>query len=128
MEILHRAKRKDNNQWVEGFYYSGFQDKSIGFILCAEDGISYEIIPTTVGVFSTIHDLKGDRIFEDDLITFRGGKKPRGQQRPFVISRVIFRNGMFVVENNTSVWIDYVLLPSSTKVGNIFDNSELFTQ
>ena len=76
-EILFRGKRKDNEEWVEGFYVSSpdlpFND-SKHYIICFE-GIEsgeplyewHEVMPKTVGQFICI-DRNKKRLFEGDIV------------------------------------------------------------
>lgn len=92
--ILFRGKRKDNGEWVEGFYYEHEpplqcfttkgqeQEKSKSYIL--KTGFAdwnmprqvdfIEVIPETVGQFTGKCDMYGTNIFEGDIILWKDWK------------------------------------------------------
>ena len=78
-EILFKAKRIDNGEWVEGSYY--IQDYYYGdevekhIIITSSDSLTndfdldfYEVIPETLGQFTWLTDKYGKRIFEGDIV------------------------------------------------------------
>ena len=131
--IIFRGKRKDNGEWIEGYYASQsnhacfahelkythfiFKDIFLDFNL---GGLQeFEVIPETVEQFTGLTDNNGKRIFEGDIVQahFRTNHSKQ-------IFRVTFNDGMFIFNNG------YVKLPvreiyGIKVIGNIHDNPEL---
>ncbi|WP_394967411.1 YopX family protein [Candidatus Allofournierella merdipullorum] len=104
-EILFKAKRLDNGEWVEGGcvhqtdYYGKKADK--WFIVdgaTTEDndiGFAYEVDPDTVCQYIGLTDKNGVKIFEGDIVDIPGTNRPGipaavaylWEQCQFVISR-----------------------------------------
>lgn len=72
-EILFKAKRKDNGEWVEGGYFSEpYTEKK--FIICWNSfGLGFnefiEVDPDTICQFTGLTDKSGQKIWENDIVT-----------------------------------------------------------
>ena len=147
-EILFRGKRKDNGEWVEGFYTEvrhHDDDSHVHlFIMIPEKmhdkqtglGFWEEVIPETVGQFTGLTDKNGKRIFEGDIFHLDDE----------IVAVVIFQNGCFRLEEYGirgaftesgfdecgGGWdvidcspIDWYTVNDMEIIGNIHDNPEL---
>lgn len=122
--IKFKAKRLDNNTWVEGYFYAEcgntyiIEDRQSESMLNRNE--AHQVNPSTVCMFTGLKDCKGKEIFEHDLIHFVG-HKPTGE--------VIWseENYAFMVAsvNEPLYWLSDVLeIGKIERVGNKFDRKE----
>ena len=138
-EILFKAKRLDNGEWVEGdliqnifggmkrmWISSESYDKerlrSVHKYITEWRGI--EIDPDTICQYTGLTDKNGRKIWENDILRRDG----------YWDIRIEFENGVFMVRNADKVqYINRVTctsintfnIKSYEVVGNIFDNADL---
>jgi hypothetical protein len=65
-QILFKAKREDNGEWVEGFYEYN-KDDDMHFIRTYENRETIEVVPETVCEYSWLTDWRDVMIFDDDI-------------------------------------------------------------
>lgn len=128
-EILFKAKRLDNGEWVEGYYYPVTAPimGCIGYFINVGGYEAVEIDPETVCQYTGLTDANGVKIFEGDIVS-------TDIERPYLI--VEFRDGCFMFNCNDGGEDYYdIMLPILNEpqtqykygevIGNIFENHEL---
>lgn len=122
-EILFKAKRKDNGEWVEGGYFSEpYTDKKF-IIRWNSFGLGYnefiEIDPDTLCQYTGLTDKNGKKIWENDIV------------------EIASEDGYFLCEwdddtarynlNGDGLTVDFDNYWSYEVeiVGNVFDNADL---
>lgn len=79
-EILFKAKRVDNGEWVEGCYFVSGGEHFIyaeyieGF--CMPVVVNVKIIPETICQFTGLCDKNGKKIWENDIVNYNGEYAP----------------------------------------------------
>ena len=123
-EILFRAKRKFDNEWIYGYPYIT-QCKCFELLHYSSqfnaEHLCPEVIPETVGQYTGLTDKNGRRIFEGDIVKYAGE-----------IHQVVFeqRNGnayFGIAINNIEAWKFCCEVPADKMevIGNIYDDPEL---
>lgn len=131
-EILFKAKRKDNGEWVEGYYVYCRKrhyilpvlNKAIGFDEREDEWV--EADPNTICQYTGLTDKNGKRIWENDIcdrkekypeiVTYNKGdwqldySYALGKEKHFCACNL----GFYACERK---WVEVI--------GNIFDNPEL---
>lgn len=140
-EILFKAKRLDNGEWVEGSLIST-EDNS-GFILrsktkafipkgtntfCSTE--CYEIDQTTLCQYTGLTDKNGNKIWENDIISINAYSYDEPEDDYFGVVKYCEKDACWVLKNNER--FDEIICECfgsyTTQMinhGNIFDNPEL---
>ena len=129
-DYLFHGKRKDNGEWVEGYYlYRGEECSKIGtdvHYIVTHDlcGFSWhEVIPETVGQFTGLPDKNGNRIFEGDIVKTDKFSEPNKQY----IIKYDLQFGAFIGHDRYNCY--FVTFDGDSDefevIGNIHDNPEL---
>lgn len=121
-EILFRGKRKDNGEWVFGFYYESERyRKKVHRIYNWITHLHYDVIPETVGQYTELSAYNGDKIFDGDIINIFERK---------IENAVVYWDDLFVGWHAKNKKEPLITLFKTTHenyevIGNIHDNPEL---
>ena len=128
-EILFKAKRLDNGEWVEG-YYRADKDLDIHYICgwnyyASENGLEREpfeeeINPDTLCQYTGLTDKNGKRIWENDIV--------RNEKGDIGVVQWFEEHAAFMIWNKTKHYVCYLAENDFSKIeiaGNEFDNPEL---
>jgi len=123
-EILFRAKRIDNGEWVEGNYvYLRQKDKHLihtGNISLME---FIDVDPKTIGQFTGLTDKNGVKIFEGDIVEWRGINTNGVVVWSYSEWECFYGDELSENSMLFSGWHDDMCV-----IGNIHDNSELLNK
>lgn len=121
-EILFKAKRKDNGEWVEGYCIPGMKlpgyDGKNDFIVMS-DGDYFAIDQETICQYTGLTDKDGKKIWENDIVELPDEEGYFTCEWEEDAARFVM-NGDGLTVNFDNYW------SYQTEVaGNIFDNPEL---
>ncbi len=136
-EILFRGKRKDNNEWIYGYYVKLYNDKDKNLLHriytgssekeCDEYYEEYdEVIPETIGQYTGLNTSDGRKVFEGDIIDETGLE----HKTRWLIVYNTHMMGFALKPLHESALYDFMpvnvekRLPGKI-IGNIHDNPEL---
>lgn len=125
-EILFKAKRKDNGEWVEGYYVYCRKrhyilpvlNKAIGFDEREDEWV--EVDPDTICQYTGLTDKNGKRIWENDIL--------RNKKGDIGVAQWFEEHAAFMIWNKTKNCVCYLAENDFSKIevnGNVFDNPEL---
>ena len=133
-EILFKAKRLDDGEWVEGGYFSEpYTEKK--FIICWNSfGLGFnefiEVDPDTLCQYTGLTDKNGNKIWENDIISINAYSYDEPEDDYFGVVKYCEKDACWVLKNNER--FDEIICECfgsyTTQMinhGNIFDNPEL---
>lgn len=122
-EILFKAKRKDNGEWVEGGYFSEpYTEKK--FIICWNSfGLGFnefiEVEPDTICQYTGLTDKNGKKIWENDIVEIAGEDGYFKCEWEKDTSRFVLNGDGLTVDFDNYYGYECEV------IGNIFDNADL---
>lgn len=136
-EILFRGKRKDNGNWIEGYFVLLAINEGLKHAIYTgtDEGrfILFEVIPDTVGQFTGLCDKNGNKIFEGDILTLEDtyngdvqfscgvfGIEWSAMKRHKNLRGFGARHNLLTFEDGVNEDLEII--------GNIFDNPELLEE
>lgn len=125
-EILFKAKRKDNNEWVYGWLLKTKYDTKRIFIRTFpnkdDDYENYVVIPETICEYTGLTDKNGVKIFEGDIIENKIGGKGIVKFDEYGSFIVDFIDDVFCSNFCPRIIRDYVV--TGNKFDEIVDNKK----
>ena len=126
-EILFRAKRLDNGEWVEGYFMPRPNEPngSKTYIVTVGRTVWHEVEPETVCQFTGLTDKNGVKIFEGDIV------RDCDEENEVFVVKYYAHSGYAAFDVEPEINCDcnglsyLVELGSAEVIGNIFDNPEL---
>lgn len=128
-EILFKAKRKDNNEWVYGYYMQDGLNNSYIIELKQKGDFDYsigrtyryiEVIPETVSQYTGLDDMNGKKIFENDIV------RDIDDDIYYIVSFSYSAFDLLNLRGNHSWFLhDWNVHDFLEVMGNKFDNPEL---
>jgi hypothetical protein len=125
-EMLFRGKRKDNGEWVYGYYYvsANIHYITISYSEMEYDLDNWEVDENSVGQFTGVYDKNGNKVFEGDIVKSKKGSIDEVSYDSITFNLLVAQASApkgtcvnFFGKNNPLIEIEVI--------GNIHDNPEL---
>ena len=122
-EILFRGKRADNGEWIFGICLN---ENHIGIFHddTEEEDCNievFQITPKTIGQYIGLTNKNGKRIFEGDILSYRGKKASVSFITHYGIP--CFTTG--IGSGSSTAFHPYKITEQHVIIGNIYDNPDL---
>lgn len=138
-EILFKAKRIDNGEWIEGHYtecrgetFIGIDTSSMFELFCPPVIRWFKVDSETICQFTGLCDKYGNKIWENDIVNTNSNVRAQ-------IKFGLYSNGFSTRKHNQGFYVDFMDIEyyrhelgywagKSVVIGNIFDNKELLQE
>lgn len=138
-EILFKAKRKDNGEWIEGHYtecmgetFIGIDTSSMFEIFCPPVIRWFKVSSETLCQFTGLYDRYGNKIWENDILKTCSDKYAQ-------VKFGLYSTGFASDDCNQGFYVEFpedaiyrhelgYWCKESYVIGNIFDNKELLQE
>lgn len=141
-EILFKAKRIDNGEWVEGYYAECNGKTFIGIdisiygdifeVFCTPVIRWFEVDPETLCQFTGLYDKNDKRIWENDIVNTDSNVRAQ-------VKFGLYYNSFSIWKRNQGFYMDFMnkecyrpdlgyWAKKTVVIGNIFDNPELLQE
>ena len=132
-EILFKAKRKDNGEWVEGYYQKRFDldGSEQHFIFWSKSYTVWEYVEIdsdTLCQYTGLTDKNGKKIWENDIISIHAYSYYEPEDDYFGVVTYCEKDACWSLYSEASDIICECFGSYTTEIinhGNIFDNPEL---
>lgn len=133
-DILFKAKRLDNGEWVEGYLFETREHAYIAYanqfdddLFLSPQNIFIEVDANTICQYTGFNDNHGKKIWDNDLIECK--EFSNGYLIKHFLSQVEWDDGGtgFAFKDSKHGWafMDSLTVYECQVIGNIFDNPEL---
>ena len=138
-EILFRAKRLDNGEWVEGTPIFDYRDEQWRIIMeldystgtCITSDHAPRVVAKTICQYTGLTDKNGNKIWENDFVKYHFGEDTAvvryGKYQSCFDSQKACHVGFYVdwedcKRKDLGYWVEMI---DCNVIGNIFDNADL---
>ena len=132
-EILFKAKKKNNGEWVEGYYVKSryYEGGTNHFIIDVENkhndygafSLKYEVDPDTICQYTGLKDGNGTKIFENDIVI---SAEFCPDNEGYGVIQWADDEAMFTIDTDGCCYnFDNFFGAEFEVIGNIFDDPEL---
>lgn len=137
-QILFKAKRKDNGEWVEGYYRKANYPVHVEHLIhpfehldcCGEE--NFVIDESTLSQFTGLYDKNGEKIWEGNVVRYKTKSWSDCGKYLTDIFCVQYKNGAFITGfhqgSSTRKRPKLIITNCVEVIGNRFDNPELLKQ